>query len=54
RAIIDRAVVTAKRVITDKMDTLKAIAQELITKETLEQEQFYALIGQPVPVRATA
>lgn len=54
RAIIDRAVVTAKRIISDKMDTLKVVAQELITKETLEQEQFYALIGQPAPVQASA
>ncbi|MCC6934524.1 MAG: ATP-dependent zinc metalloprotease FtsH [Candidatus Yanofskybacteria bacterium] len=54
RAIVERAAATARSVITEHMDTLKKVAQELITTETLEQEQFYALIGMPAPAPASA
>jgi len=52
RALIDAAMVKAKTVLTERMETLKKIAQVLIEKETLEQEEFYNLIGQPVPTQA--
>ena len=34
----------AREVLTKKMDVLEKIAKELITKETLEQKEFYALV----------
>ncbi len=49
RALIEGAMTTAKKVIHDNMESLKKVALTLIEKETLEQADFYALIGQPVP-----
>ena len=49
RSIIDQALATATRIVTEKMHALKAVAAELIAKETLEQAEFYAIIGQSVP-----
>ncbi|HTP57192.1 MAG TPA: ATP-dependent zinc metalloprotease FtsH [Candidatus Paceibacterota bacterium] len=54
RALIETAVATATRVLTEKMATLKQVAAVLVSKETLEQEEFYSLIGQPVPVQLGA
>ncbi|MEK7125017.1 MAG: ATP-dependent zinc metalloprotease FtsH [Patescibacteria group bacterium] len=44
-ALLTRAFTTAKKVITQKLEHLERIAQALIEKETLEQKEFYALIG---------
>jgi cell division protease FtsH len=54
RELIDRAVATAKQMLTEKIDALKKVATTLIEKETLEQAEFYAIIGQPVPQQAGA
>ncbi len=45
RAFIDRAFSAAKKILTSQGKVLKAIAQKLIEKETLEQEEFYALVN---------
>ncbi|MEK7579964.1 MAG: ATP-dependent zinc metalloprotease FtsH [Patescibacteria group bacterium] len=42
---ISKAIKTAKSVISEKLQTLHKIAKELIRKETLEQDEFYALLG---------
>lgn len=52
RALVEHAVNTAKEVITASMDAFKKVATHLIEKETIEQAEFYALIGKPVPVQA--
>ncbi|HUO75927.1 MAG TPA: ATP-dependent zinc metalloprotease FtsH [Candidatus Paceibacterota bacterium] len=54
RALVDRAVATATKVLTEKRETLNAVAGVLVEKETLEQAEFYELIGQPVPVQTGA
>jgi cell division protease FtsH len=54
RALIDGAVVTAQRILTEKLETLKKVSATLVEKETLEQAEFYAIIGRPVPVQAGA
>lgn len=43
--LLGDALKTAKTVLTKKMNTLQKIAKTLIEKETLEQKEFYALIG---------
>ncbi|OGN13993.1 MAG: cell division protein FtsH [Candidatus Yanofskybacteria bacterium RIFCSPHIGHO2_02_FULL_43_22] len=45
KKLVSRGLTTAKKVLTQKIETLHKIAQELITKETLEQKDFYALVG---------
>jgi len=52
RALVDAAMATAKKVLAGKMELLKKVATELIARETLEQADFYALIGEPVPQQA--
>ncbi len=52
RALVEQAVKTAKEVITASMDAFKKVAMHLIEKETIEQVEFYALIGKPVPVQS--
>lgn len=52
RALVEQAVKTAKEVLATSMDAFKKVAAHLIEKETIEQEEFYALIGKPVPVQA--
>ncbi len=42
---ISQALKTAETVLHEKMEQLKRVAQTLIEKETLEQKEFYALIG---------
>ncbi|HYU64673.1 MAG TPA: ATP-dependent zinc metalloprotease FtsH [Candidatus Paceibacterota bacterium] len=43
--LMSKALKTAKEILTKKMATLQRVAKELISKETLEQKEFYALIG---------
>jgi cell division protease FtsH len=43
--LISGAVKRAKDILAKKVDTLHRIAKTLIEKETLEQQEFYALIG---------
>lgn len=45
KKLILKALTSAKKVLEGKMVTLHKIAKELIAKETLEQKEFYALIG---------
>ncbi len=45
KKFLDDAYKIAVRIITTKKNVLKKIAAALIEKETLEQEEFYALIG---------
>ena len=45
KKLVSRGLATAKKVLTQKIATLHKIARELITKETLEQKDFYALVG---------
>jgi len=45
KKLISGGLATAKKVLTQKIDTLHRIAKELTSKETLEQKEFYALIG---------
>ena len=45
RTLIDEGLKKAREVITQKIEILNRIASELIAKETLEQKEFYALIG---------
>lgn len=44
KKLITRGLTTAKKVLSDKIDKLQLVAQELIKKETLEQKEFYALV----------
>ena len=43
--LISKGLKTAKTILSQKLQTLHKIAKELIKKETLEQEEFYALLG---------
>ncbi len=45
RSFIDKAYVAANKIITSRKKVLEAIAKTLIEKETLEQEEFNALVG---------
>ncbi len=45
RNFISRALKMAKTILGRKLQTLHKIAKELINKETLEQEEFYGLLG---------
>lgn len=54
RELIEAAMTRAKEVITKNMESLKKVAAHLIDKETIEQAEFYALIGQPAPVQPQA
>ncbi len=45
KKLISKALTLAKKVLENKIDILHKIAKELIAKETLEQKEFYALIG---------
>ena len=45
KKLVSKGLATAKRVLTQKIATLHKIARELITKETLEQKEFYALVS---------
>ena len=44
KKLITKGLTSAKKVLTSKIDTLHKIAKELISKETLEQKDFYALV----------
>jgi len=45
KKLVSSGLTTAKKVLTQKIATLHKIARELISKETLEQKEFYALVG---------
>lgn len=45
KKLISKALISAKKVLEVKIETLHKIAKELIAKETLEQKEFYALIN---------
>jgi cell division protease FtsH len=53
-ALIERAKATARDIIEKNMDALRKVAGHLIEKETIEQREFYELIGQPVPAQSGA
>ena len=44
KKLITKGLNSAKKVLTQKINTLHKIARELISKETLEQKEFYALV----------
>lgn len=44
-ALVNKAMRTAKETLAKRLNKLHSVAQELISKETLEQKDFYALIG---------
>ncbi len=44
RGFIDRAYKTASKIISSKRDALTKIAKALLEKETLEGDEFYALV----------
>ena len=44
-ALVNKGMRTAKETLAKRLNKLHSIAQELISKETLEQKDFYALIG---------
>jgi len=44
KRLVTKGLTLAKKVLTEKINLLNKIARELITKETLEQKEFYALI----------
>ncbi len=44
KKFVSKGLATAKKILTQRIDKLNAIAQELIKKETLEQQEFYALV----------
>ena len=48
-ALVEQAKKTARGIIEEKMEQLKKVALHLIEKETIEQGEFYELIGQVVP-----
>ena len=45
KKLVSKALATAKKTLNQKIEILHKIAKELIAKETLEQKEFYALIG---------
>ncbi|MBI2064108.1 MAG: ATP-dependent zinc metalloprotease FtsH [Candidatus Yanofskybacteria bacterium] len=45
KKLVSNGLSTAKKVLTQKIGTLHKIARELISKETLEQKEFYALVS---------
>jgi len=51
RTLVESAVKTAKEVLTSSMAEFKKVALHLIEKETIEQGEFYALIGKPAPTQ---
>ncbi|MCL2319216.1 MAG: ATP-dependent zinc metalloprotease FtsH [Treponema sp.] len=47
--IIDTEYMKAKKILDDKRDMLDKVASELLEKETLDEKEFKALLGQPAP-----
>ena len=45
KKFVSGALKTARRVLSEKLQTLHEIAKKLMEKETLEQKEFYALLG---------
>jgi len=52
--LVEGAKETARGIIISKMGQLKKVALHLIEKETIEQKEFYALIGEPSPIHVVA
>jgi cell division protease FtsH len=44
KKFVAKGLATAKKILTQRLDKLNLVAQELIKKETLEQQDFYALV----------
>ena len=44
KKLVSKGLATAKKVLTQKIGALHKIAKELLTKETLEQKEFYSLV----------
>jgi cell division protease FtsH len=53
RALVDSAKERARATIQENLSTLKSIASALIERETLEQADFYTLIGKPIPTQVS-
>jgi cell division protease FtsH len=49
KSLIQRAYSTAKRILSENKERLKLIAERLITKETIEEDEFAALLKEPLP-----
>jgi len=53
-ALIEDAKKVARGIIDDNIEQLRKVAAHLIEKETIEQREFYELIGRPVPASSPA
>lgn len=49
RSLLDHAYAKAKEILTEHRDQLDKIAAELLAKETLDGQEFYKLVGKPMP-----
>jgi cell division protease FtsH len=49
KSLIQRAYNTAKKILSENKERLKLIAERLIAKETIEEEEFEALLKEPLP-----
>jgi len=49
KSLIQRAYDTAKKILSENKERLKLIAERLIAKETIEEEEFEALFKEPLP-----
>jgi cell division protease FtsH len=49
KALIQHAYDTAKKILTENKERLKLVAERLMTKETIEEAEFEALLKEPLP-----
>ncbi|MCX8109467.1 MAG: ATP-dependent zinc metalloprotease FtsH [Verrucomicrobiae bacterium] len=49
RSLLDHAYAKAKEILTEHRDQLDRVAAELLARETLDGEEFYKLVGKPMP-----
>jgi cell division protease FtsH len=49
KSLIQRAYDTAKKILSENKERLKLIAERLIAKETIEEDEFEALFKEPLP-----
>jgi cell division protease FtsH len=49
KSLIQRAYNTAKKILSENKERLKLIAERLIAKETIEEEEFAELLKEPLP-----
>jgi cell division protease FtsH len=49
KSLIQRAYSTAKKILSENKERLKLIAERLIAKETIEEDEFAALLKEPLP-----